>query len=254
MTAILDQPLVLFAAGVAVQWLAAVAGDFVRKWLFAPGQDDLEDFDVVRAATLTLLALIVGFSFQMAVSRYDQRKNHEAAEANAIGTEYVRADLLLPEDAAAVRTLLSRYVEQLVLFYTVQDERQLGQVDADTAKLQAELWHAIVHTAALQPTPVTALATAGMNDVLNSQGFTQAAWWNRIPVAAWGLMGLIAITANLILGFGERRTNPLQLLVLPVVVSIAIFLIADIDSPRGGIIRVLPQNLIWLSQTMKPHP
>jgi hypothetical protein len=254
MTIILDHPHILFAAAVVVQWLAAYTGDFVRKMLSAPGKDDLEDFDIVRTATLTLLALIVGFSFQMAVSRYDQRKNYEEAEANAIGTEYVRADLLLPEDAAAVRTLLSKYVEQRVLFYTVHDARQLGQVEADTARLQTELWQAIVHTAAVQPTPVTALAAMGMNDVLNSQGFTQAAWWNRIPVAAWGLMGLIAIAANLIVGYGERRTNPLQLLVLPVVVSIAIFLIADIDSPRGGVIRVLPQNLIWLSQTMKPRP
>ena len=65
------------------------------------------------------------------------------------------------------------------------------------------------------------------------------------------MMGLIAIAANLILGYGERQTDSVLLLVLPVVASIAIFLIADIDSPRGGIIRVLPQNLITLSQSLK---
>jgi len=65
------------------------------------------------------------------------------------------------------------------------------------------------------------------------------------------MMGLIAIAANLILGYGERQTDSVLLLVLPVIASIAIFLIADIDSPRGGIIRVLPQNLITLSQSLK---
>jgi hypothetical protein len=90
-----------------------------------------------------------------------------------------------------------------------------------------------------------------MNDVLNARGYTQAAWWNRIPLAAWGLMGLIAIAANLILGLGERQTDAFLLLVLPVVISIAVFLISDIDSPRGGIIRVVPQNLIALSQNLK---
>jgi len=63
-------------------------------------------------------------------------------------------------------------------------------------------------------------------------------------------MGLIAIAANLILGYGERQTDSLSLLVLPVVISIAMFLIADIDGPRGGVIRVLPDNLIVLSQSL----
>ena len=62
-----------------------------------------EDFGFILAATLTLLGLIIGFSFSMATSRYDQRKNYEEAEANAIGTEYVRADLLPAADAATVR-------------------------------------------------------------------------------------------------------------------------------------------------------
>jgi hypothetical protein len=96
-----------------------------------------------------------------------------------------------------------------------------------------------------------ALAVSGMNDVINSQGYTQAAWWNRIPAGAWALMGVIAIFCNLLLGCGERRKSVLVILVLPLVVSISFFLIADIDSPRGGLIRVLPQNLIALSQSMK---
>jgi hypothetical protein len=90
-----------------------------------------------------------------------------------------------------------------------------------------------------------------MNDVLNSQGYTQAAWWNRIPLAAWGLMGLIAILSNMLLGYRERRTSRLVPLILPLIASIAFFLIADIDSPRGGVIQVAPQNLIFVSQLMK---
>jgi hypothetical protein len=57
--------------------------------------------------------------------------------------------------------------------------------------LQDELWSRVVQAAVAQSTPVLALAVSGMNDVLNSQGYTQAAWWNRIPAAAWILMGLI---------------------------------------------------------------
>jgi hypothetical protein len=78
------------------------------------------------------------------VARYDQRKNYEEAEANAIGTEYVRADFLPPEGAARVRELLRRYVDQRVAFYLSRDEGHIGQINADTEKLQAELWSAIV--------------------------------------------------------------------------------------------------------------
>jgi hypothetical protein len=110
-----------------------------------------------------------------------------------------------------------------------------------------------IQSAKVQQNPIIALVVAGMNDVLNSKGYTQAAWWNRIPAAAWGLMGLIAIFSNLLLGYRERKTRFLVLLVLPIVSSIAFFLIADIDSPSGGIIRITPHNLIALSQSIKAH-
>jgi hypothetical protein len=66
-------------------------------------------------------------------------------------------------------------------------------------------------------------------------------------------MGLIAILSNMLLGYRERKTDVLVLLILPVIVSIAFFLIADIDSPRGGVIQVAPQNLMSVSQFMDSH-
>jgi len=248
----LDSELFILAISLGAQCLAVYAGHLLRKT--RPLRvDERDDFDLIRNASLTLLALIIGFSFSMAVSRYDQRKNYEEAEANAIGTEYVRADLLPTADAMSVRDLLRRYKDQRIVFYGASDERQINQIDADTAKLQADLWSAVLRAANAQPTPVMALTVSGMNDVLNSQGYTQAAWWNRIPVAAWGLMGLMAICCSLLVGYGERHKSVLVLLILPVIVSISFLLIADIDSPRGGIIRVLPQNLDSLSQLMKTN-
>jgi hypothetical protein len=247
-----DSPFVVLAISLVAQWVAAYAGDAIRKKMRPLKEEERADFDLVRTASLTLLGLIIGFSFAMAVTRYDQRKNYEEAEANAIGTEYVRADFLPAEGAARVRELLRMYVDRRIAFYLAREAGEVGRINADTEKLQAELWSAVVLAVAPQRTAVEALVVSGMNDVLNSQGYTQAAWWNRIPIAAWGLMGLIAVSCNLLFGYGERRTSALAL-VLPLVVSVSFFLIADIDSPRAGVIRVLPQNLIALSQTMKPH-
>lgn len=188
----------------------------------------------------------------MATNRYDQRKNYEEAEANAIGTEYVRADFLSAADAERVRILLGKYLDQRVLFYTTRDKQHLAQINAYTTRLQAELWSAVKESAASRQAPIIVLVASGMNDVLNSQGYTQAAWWNRIPIAAWLLMVLIASCCSLLVGYRVRDMKAERFLfpILPLVVSIAFFLIADIDSPRGGVIHVNPQNLISLSESL----
>ena len=246
----LSYPGIFFLFSFLVLWLSAQMGAYLRRR--RPLKDDeRNDFNIVEAATLTLLGLIIGFSFSMAITRYDLRKNYEEAEANAIGTEYVRAGLLPAADAAGVRAQLRKYLEMRVLFYRTRDQRELQQINADTAQLQREMWSAVHVPAVAQPSPVIALAVAGMNDVLNSQGYTQAAWWNRIPVSAWGLMIMIAVFCNLLVGYGARSAgvNSGLLFIVPLVVSISFFLIADIDSPRGGLIHVVPQNLISLSQS-----
>src|SRR5262245_64671800 len=115
-----------------------------------------EDFGIIVAATLTLLGLIVGFTFSMALGRYDQRKNYEEEEANAIGTEYLRAGLLPAADAAKVRSLLLNYLDQRILFYETRDEQQLSKIDAQTAKLKAELWSAVQAPEDAKPNPVVA--------------------------------------------------------------------------------------------------
>lgn len=216
-------------------------------------EDLRKDLDIVLAATLTLLGLIIGFTFSMAITRYDQRKDYEEAEANAIGTEYVRADLLPGADAAKLRALLEDYLGKRILFYENRDERELQKINNDTAQLQAELWSAVEVPAEAHPTPVIGLAVSGMNDVLNSQGYTQAAWWNRIPVSAWALMVAIAICSNVLVGYASHRTKTgvIHWLVLPLVLSISFLLIADIDSPRRGVIRVHPENLISLDQSLR---
>ena len=248
----MDFPLLVLILSFVLLFFAAYVGDLLRSRVLPLKEEGRDDFGVVLGATLTLLALIIGFSFSMAVSRYDERKNYEEAEANAIGTEYVRADLLPARDALRVRELLKKYVDQRVLFYTTGSQQRLATINADTAELQNELWSAVLPGAAAQPTPPLALVVSGMNDVLNSQGYTQAAWWNRIPIAAWALMAAIAVCCNLLIGYGAHRTDRRIFLIVPVAVSIAFFLISDIDSPRGGTIRVAPQNLLSLSQSLHP--
>ena len=180
----LDFPFIVFGVALVVQGIAAFTGDFLRKHTQRFKEGERHDFSTIQAATLTLLALIVGFTFSMAVTRYDQRKNLEEAEANAIGTEYLRADLLPDDLGARTRDLLRQYLAQRIALYEETDGDIAQDINQRTAKLQNELWASVLPATTRQPTPIVALVVAGMNDVINSQGYTQAAWWNRIPAGA----------------------------------------------------------------------
>ncbi|HYL46011.1 MAG TPA: hypothetical protein VEU52_03200 [Candidatus Limnocylindrales bacterium] len=246
-----DFPVLILLFSLAIFWFSALVGASLRT-----KQPDLkeathDDLAFVLGGALTLLGLIIGFTFSMAVSRYDQRKNYEEAEANAIGTEYVRADFLPAADAAKVRALLKSYLDQRIVDYTTRRRKLLLESEAQSARLQAQLWSVVVPPATAQATPLNALVVSGMNDVLNSQGYTQAAWRNRIPFAAWIFLIAISIFCNLLIGYSAHGRTPFLFLILPIALSISLFLISDIDSPRHGIIRVHPQNLESLANSLR---
>jgi hypothetical protein len=212
-------------------------------------------YDIILGATLTLLSLIIGFTFSMAISHYDQRKSYESAEANAIRTAYLRADLLPPADASSFRALLGKYLEQRILFYEASDEDELPPIDARTAKLQADLWSAVRASGLSIP-----LVVIAVNDVFSARSSAEAAWANRISLEAWALMAAIAICGNVLVGYGARSfsAKTIPVLILPPVflISISLYLIDDIDSPRSGLIAVGPENLSLLSDSLNDpaHP
>jgi hypothetical protein len=256
MTQFVRHPAFLFVVLLALLAVAAWLGVRVLHRAYPLPDNARDNYNVVQSATLTLLALLIGFTLSMAVGRYDQRKNYEEEEANAIGTEYVRADLTGEAETPKVKALLVRYLEQRIAFYKTRDAGELDLINRKTADLQEQLWASVRNAAAAHPTPIMAVVVTGMNDVLNTQGYTQAAWLNRIPVSAWGLMIVIAFFSNLMQGYGVRGVGGRRvvLFVLPITVALSLSLIADIDSPRAGLIRVVPVNLISLQQSLGPRP
>jgi hypothetical protein len=251
MANLLRQPFFLLIVAFCALWAAAHIGLTFRKKHHGLTDEDTQDFTFIVGATLTLLGLIIGFTFSMAVSRYDQRMNFEEQEANAIGTEYLRVDALPPANAAKIRSLLKEYLESRIQYYASRNAEAVADSSAATMRLQNQLWAAAVAPVQAQPTSVTALVLTGMNDVLNAQGYAQAAWWNRIPAAAWILLITISVFCNLLIGYGVRLKSELLFLILPIVLSISFFLIADIDSPRRGVIHIRAQNLESLAESLK---
>src|SRR5260370_7224083 len=163
---VMNHPLLIFVLSFVMLELSVVIGDFVRKKLRPLEEGQREDVGVVQAAVMTLLVLLIGFAFSMAVTRYDQRKNYEEEEANAIGTEYLRAGLLPAPDTQRVRELLRQYLDQRVLFYTTHDVRRLRQTDIITIKLQNDLWSVFQARGVSRPTPIVPPPFSSTYDLL----------------------------------------------------------------------------------------
>ena len=142
MTNVVDHPPILLATALVTLCGAAFLGDLLRRKVRPVKTDERADLDIVLTATLTLLGLLLGFTFSMAVSRYDQRKNHEATETNAIATECRRADLIPGPGRTQVRELLTRYTDERVRYYR-NGEIGTGVVDQDLRTVQGALWSAV---------------------------------------------------------------------------------------------------------------
>jgi hypothetical protein len=231
-------PIIIFLFSLAGLYLSVRTGIVLRRHV---KELDEADFAIILTTTLTLLGIIIGFSFSMSVTRYDQRKNFEEEETNAIGTEYLRVELLPAAEADLAKQLLRKYTELRIAWYGTRNLDRILQIDRETADTQASFWSAVKKGASGQPAAVVALTVGGANDVINRQGYTEAAWCMMLAIAIFG---------TVLLGMNAHKPGRLVTLTLPVLVSLAFFFIADLDSPRGGLIRVQPRNLINLSQSL----
>ena len=250
----MNRPLLICVCALAILWAVARLGAFLGKKWKTEDESENQEFWVILGANLTLLGLLVGFSFSMAIGRFDQRKSDEEEEANAIGTEYLRLDLLAEPVRLRIQGELAQYLQLRIQKYDTDASDNTLELDAKTAQLQGVMWNEVRNAASEKRDPLTTTVVTGMNDVINRQGYTQAARWNRIPHPAWGMMAAIALISNFLIRFGQKKIRRVMSFAFPLSIAISLYLIADIDSPRGGLIRVVPQNLIALADSLHSRP
>lgn len=258
MTFLRDIPFLLGLGSAVVLCLAVYLGVKLARHRGQTPGIPRHDLDLVTTASLTLLGLIIGFSFSMSLDRYNQRKEAEAREASTISTEYMRVGLLPQAEAAQMRELIKNYLSQRLRFYHRLNEFRLNGArvledrvleDRESEELKNKMWSVVLAAASVTPNPPTTLVVSGLNNVLSAADETHAAWTNRIPGAAWSLLEIIAICACFLMGFGVQQKHGLVMAVFPLLVAVAFFLIAEIDS-SGGLIQITPDNLIAVSQTL----
>jgi len=208
----------------------------------------------VVGATLGLLAFLLAFTFGMAASRYDTRKQVVLQEANAIGTTYLRADLLPAPARDEVRSLLREYT---ALRAGGVASIMTPEGMSASATLQDKLWAVAASVGGNPGSIATGLFIESLNETIDLDTVRVAANRNQIPDSIWFVLYVVTILTMAAMGYqfglsGVRSWAVTILLVL--VFNAVILLIADLDRPQRGMVQVSQQALIDLLHKIGTPP
>ncbi len=218
-------------------------------------EDARSQIITIQGAMLGLLALLLGFTFSMAMSRFEIRKQQILEESNAIGTTYLRAQLMPEPPRKAVSDLLRRYVEVRLQFYQAEIKGEGFQKALErTERLQLELWSRATAWADKDPRAVTAgLFLQSLNETIDLHAKGLTALENHVPEIILVLLYFVALTAIGLIGYGcglAGRRNFMVTLVTSVLIAAVIVVIIDLDRPQRGLIRVGLGRMEELHQSM----
>lgn len=256
MSDLLNNPPYLFFALVVPLLVTAELGIRWSMRLRAEVDEETRSrISTIQGAILGVLGLMLGFTFSMALSRYDLRRELVVDEANAIGTTWLRSALVPQPYRDAADKLLRAYVEARLEFYAAGlDQGRLRAALEKSAQLQNSLWREAAGAARDQPTPITSTFIQSLNEMIDLDAKRIEALENRIPLAVWWLLVAVSVLGSLVTGFVyPHRTLPV-VLVVPIVLAGVMTLIADLDSPRGGLILISQQSLHRLQTALKDPP
>ena len=238
--------LTIFLVGLAVVLGASEIG----RWLGGRTEDrGSSNVSTLESAVFGLLALMLGFTFAMALSRFEARRDAVLNEANAIGTTALRARLLPEPERKEVLQLLKQYVKiRLEITQRPVSRTELMTAISQSNALQESLWQQAATLAAKNNGMVpTGLFIQTLNDMIDNQGKRLAALRNRVPnIVLLALFG-IAIVGSGFAGYAnglDLRRTQVPVFIMAVLVSGVIFLILDLDRLGGGFIAVSQQPMI----------
>jgi hypothetical protein len=243
----------LIAAGLFVGMVAALETCFYLGQQARRRRTEHPDqLATIQAAMLGLLALLLGFSFALAAGRFSDRNKLIVEEANAIGTAWLRCDLLPEEQRAELRAMLSRYTAQRIAFYDARDEKTQATAAAGSEALQTRMW-AMVSAAGRSSPAVAGVLWPPFNELIDLHSTRVAAAHRHMP----GMLLLLLLACSLVavaaVGYGcgvAGKRNVVMTTALTFLISGALWAIIDMDHPRKGLIRTGQQPMLDLQRSL----
>lgn len=213
----------------------------------------------VLASTVGLLALLLGFTFSLAVIRYEARNQALVTETNAIGTTYLRTWLLPADMQEDTRQLLRQYVDVLIQegALPLADSAARAPLQDQALRISNRIWSQAIKAAERDPRVLTSgLFIQALNAQIDATAARNAAVSRRVPEIVIWLILAASLFVTALLGFasgisGERAS--ISAGILAVTLIIVIYLIITLDRPRSGSIRTNPQPVLSLVRSMQPE-
>jgi hypothetical protein len=218
-----------------------------------------EGVGAAEGAIFALLGLLIAFTFSGAVGRFDNRRNLIVEEANAIGTAYLRVDMVAPDLQPALRETFRRYLTaRLDVYRKIPDMAAVEAALAEVTRLQKDIWgQAVVASRAPGSHPnVTVLLLPALNAMIDITTTRLMAARMHPPVIIFAMLVALALAAALLAGHGMSKAKTrswTHVVALAAAMSVALYVILEIEYPRLGLIRVdaFDEVLAELRDTMK---
>lgn len=213
---------------------------------------------MMGGAVFALLGLLIAFTFSGAASRFDGRRQLVAQEANAIGTAYLRLDLLAHDARSALRPLFSQYLDsRLAVYRKLPDLEAAQQQWARGVALQGEIWtQAITACRAQGDPPSCMLLLPALNEMIDITTTGKMPTLIHPPTIIFVLLFGLALGRSPVAGYsmaGSTRRSWIHMIQFAAMTAVTVFVILDIEYPRLGLIRVdaADQVLVELRESMK---
>lgn len=231
--------------------VAREIGYYLRR-RFAGTDKDKDSEAFAMTSVLGLLALLIGFTFSIALSRYESRRELVVKEANAIGTTWLRMQLLDAGDRARMEALLRRYVDARVAFGTAKGpDAELAQYQR-TVALQNELWATLMAVVApFRDTPRASSLISTTNESIDLAAERYAARQSHIPFRIMRMLVLFAWLGAGLVGYERGRQRKTTTLLFALL-ALAATLVIDLDRPSTGQVNVPQEPMLDLQRSIQP--
>jgi hypothetical protein len=253
MTEALVALLLFFAMLLSIETGARIG----RRRKSSDSRTSVDGLGTIDAAVFGLLGLILAFTFSGASERLVVRRAQIVQEANAIGTAYLRLDMLPPSDQQVLRGLFREYLEQRIeVFDKLRNQAASNAAIQKCERLQREIWSRSVASCKLDSKPhACILLLPALNEMIDITTTRTMATRTHAPLIVMALLITLALAAAILSGFSlspQPTRSPLHMILFSLVVSVSIYVVLDLEYPRAGLInlRAMDQVLLQLRVTM----
>jgi hypothetical protein len=236
---------ILVTSGLFVAMLFCVeAGRRIglRRHARMPEAGDSSGTGVVDAAIYALLGLLLAFAFSGAALRFDTRRQLIVQEANAIGTAWLRLDLLVPEAQTELRRLFRDYMDARLEAYQKLPWVPGSSPEFDRSEeLLRQIWQRSVHRVDGAPTATTTLLLSAVNEMIDTTAVRMVAIHTHAPTIVFVLLIALALTSGVLAGAGmaeSHRREWMHMVCFALTMAATVYLVMDLDAPRHGLIRI----------------